>query len=44
MIAQGSGTTYDRAVDFERVLRALLEAFDRHQIRYAAIGGFAMGA
>jgi hypothetical protein len=30
-------------VDFERVLRALLAEFDRRHIRYAAIGGFAMG-
>ena len=30
-------------MDFERVLQALLVAFERHQIRYAAIGGFAVG-
>jgi hypothetical protein len=30
-------------VDFERVLRALLAGFDREHIRYAAIGGFALG-
>ena len=30
-------------MDFERVLRALLEEFHQHQIRYAAIGGFALG-
>jgi hypothetical protein len=30
-------------VDFERVLRALLSGFDRDRIRYAAIGGFALG-
>jgi len=30
-------------MDFERVLKALLVEFDRHQIRYAAIGGFALG-
>ena len=30
-------------MDFERVLKALLAEFDRHQIRYAAIGGFALG-
>jgi hypothetical protein len=30
-------------VDFERVLDTLLAAFDHHRIRYAAIGGFAMG-
>jgi hypothetical protein len=31
-------------VDFERVLKALLSEFDRHQLRYAVIGGFALGA
>ena len=31
-------------MDFERVLKTLLEEFERHQIRYAAIGGFALGA
>ncbi len=30
-------------VDFERVLKALLAGFDYQQIRYAAIGGFALG-
>jgi hypothetical protein len=30
-------------VDFERVLETLLAGFDRQNIRYAAIGGFAMG-
>jgi hypothetical protein len=30
-------------VDFERVLKALLAEFDRCEIRYAAIGGFALG-
>jgi hypothetical protein len=30
-------------VDFERVLRALLAEFDQNQIRYAAVGGFALG-
>jgi hypothetical protein len=30
-------------VDFERVLKALLAEFERHRIRYATIGGFAMG-
>lgn len=29
-------------MDFERVLKALLAEFERHHIRYAAIGGFAM--
>ncbi len=31
-------------MDFERVLKALLAAFERQKIRYAAIGGFALGA
>lgn len=30
-------------VDFERVLKALLVEFRNHKIRYAAIGGFALG-
>jgi hypothetical protein len=30
-------------VDFERVLRRLLEEFNQQQIRYAAIGAFALG-
>ena len=30
-------------MDFERVLKALLADFDYQQIRYAAIGGFALG-
>jgi len=30
-------------MDFELVLKALLTEFDRHQIRYAAIGAFALG-
>ena len=30
-------------MDFERVLKALLMEFERHQIRYATIGGFAIG-
>jgi hypothetical protein len=30
-------------MDFERVLKALLVEFRRHKIRYAAIGGFALG-
>lgn len=29
-------------MDFERVLKTLLAEFERHRIRYAAIGGFAM--
>ena len=31
-------------MDFERVLKALLAEFERQQIQYAAIGGFALGA
>ncbi len=31
-------------MDFERVLRGLLPAFERDGIRYALIGGFALGA
>lgn len=34
---------YNGAVNFERVLEALLTEFDRRHIRYAAIGGFALG-
>jgi hypothetical protein len=30
-------------MDFERVLRTLLSEFDRGRIRYATIGGFALG-
>ena len=30
-------------MDFERVLKSLLADFDYQQIRYAAIGGFALG-
>ncbi len=31
-------------MDFERVLRALLELFEREKIRYGVLGGFALGA
>lgn len=31
-------------MDFEQVLRSVLEGFEREHVRYAAIGGFAMGA
>lgn len=31
-------------MNFEQVLRKLLTEFERHEIRYAAIGGFALGA
>ena len=30
-------------MDFEQVLKTLLGEFDRRQIRYAAVGGFALG-
>lgn len=30
-------------MDFERVLRALLDSFEQKKIRYAALGGFALG-
>ncbi len=36
-------TVYNGRVDFERVLKALLAEFDRCEIRYAVIGGFALG-
>ncbi|MBI3996828.1 MAG: nucleotidyltransferase family protein [Candidatus Omnitrophica bacterium] len=32
------------SMDFERVLKALLTEFERQQLRYGVIGGFAMGA
>ena len=41
--AARSGKLYYCEVDFERVLRTLLADFNCHQIRYAAIGGFALG-
>lgn len=31
-------------MDFERVLKDLLERFDQSKVRYAVIGGFALGA
>ena len=31
-------------MDFERVLRVLLEAFEREKIRYSILGGFALAA
>ena len=30
-------------MDFERVLKILLEGFEKHRIRYGVIGGFALG-
>ena len=30
-------------MDFERVLRAVLQEFEQRRIRYAAVGGFALG-
>ena len=43
MFAAPRPTVYNGAVDFERVLQALLAEFDHCRIRYAAIGGFALG-
>ena len=31
-------------MDFERVVRVVLEGVERHKIRYAVLGGFALGA
>jgi predicted nucleotidyltransferase len=41
--ASAAGNVYNRSVDFEIALKKLTEEFDRLQIRYAAIGGFALG-
>ena len=43
MVAFSVEERYDSPVDFSQVLKTLLTEFDRRQIRYAAIGGFAMG-
>lgn len=43
-VAPAARTRYDTVMDFERVLKALLTELERHHIRYAAIGGFALGA
>jgi hypothetical protein len=42
-IARPQGNVYNARVDFELVLKRLLAEFDRDQIRYAVIGGFALG-
>ena len=31
-------------MEFEQVLRTVLAEFERHHLRYAVIGGFALGA
>ena len=41
-IARPQGNVYNAPVDFELVLKCLLTDFDRDQIRYAVIGGFAL--
>jgi len=41
--AAPEATVYNDGVDFERVLKALLAEFERDRVRYAAIGGFALG-
>ena len=43
LFAALSRNVYNGAVNFERVLEALLAEFDCRRIRYAAIGGFALG-
>jgi putative nucleotidyltransferase-like protein len=42
-IARRQTNVYNAAMDFELVLKRLLADFDRDQIRYAVIGGFALG-
>ena len=39
-----AGRAYDGVMDFEHVLTELLEAFAQQRIRYAVVGGFALGA
>lgn len=41
-IARPERNVYNERVDFELVLKKLLAEFDRDQIRYAVIGGFAL--
>lgn len=43
LFAASRRNVYNGAVNFERVLEALLAEFGRRRIRYAAIGGFALG-
>lgn len=43
LFAASRRNVYNGGVNFERVLEALLAEFDRRRIRYAAIGGFALG-
>jgi len=42
-IARHEGNVYNDRVDFELVLKRLLAEFDGDRIRYAVIGGFALG-
>jgi hypothetical protein len=42
-IARPEGNVYNDPVDFELVLKRLLAEFDGDRIRYAVIGGFALG-
>lgn len=42
-LARRRAWPYDTPVDFEQVLKTLLGEFERRQIRYAAVGGFALG-
>jgi len=43
LFAASRRNVYNGAVNFERVLEAVLAEFDRRRIRYAVIGGFALG-
>jgi len=43
LFAAACRNVYNSEVNFERVLEVLLAEFDRRRIRYAAIGGFALG-
>lgn len=43
LFAASRRNVYNDAVNFERVLDSLLTEFNRRRIRYAAIGGFALG-
>ncbi|MBI2986137.1 MAG: nucleotidyltransferase family protein [Deltaproteobacteria bacterium] len=43
MFAAACRNVYNGEVNFKRVLEVLLAEFDRRRIRYAAIGGFALG-
>jgi len=43
-LAAAATTTYHTRMDFERVLKALLDELQRQRVRYGAIGGFALVA